>query len=104
MNNTITREKIVKNLNERTPMILVEALPAQYYEKEHLPGAINIPHDQIHTLAPDLLPDKNALIITYCASTACPNSRIAATALQELGYSNVYEYVEGKEDWFGAKP
>ena len=99
---TISREDIIKNMKQNIGMILIEALPAEYYSKEHLPGAINIPHDQISKMAPELLRNKDAFIVTYCASTACPNSKIAASALENLGYTNVYEYVEGKQDWVEA--
>lgn len=89
-------------LDAGEPMVLVEALPARYYEAEHLPGAINIPHDQIHRLAPEYLPDKNKPVVVYCASTDCQNSRIAAQALEIMGYRQVLEYVEGKADWKAA--
>jgi rhodanese-related sulfurtransferase len=32
----------------------------------------------------------------------CPNSEIAAKRLIELGYTNVKEYREGKQDWFDS--
>jgi rhodanese-related sulfurtransferase len=81
---------------------VVEALPASYYEDAHLPAAINIPHTEVRALAPALLPDKDAAIVTYCANTPCPNSGIAATVLTKLGYTDVREYVEGKQDWSDA--
>ena len=52
--------------------------------------------------APTLLPDKSAFIVVYCANTPCPNSAIAARTLDALGYTNVAEYVEGKQDWVEA--
>ena len=98
MNNTITREEL-RNAIEAGEVTVVEALPANYYEDAHLPGAINIPHTEVRALAPRLLPDKDAAIVTYCASTTCPNSDIAATVLTKLGYANVRDYVEGKAGW-----
>jgi len=38
------------------------------YDHAHLPGAINLPPDQVRALAPTLLPDKYADIVVYCAS------------------------------------
>ena len=40
----------------------MEALPEKYYRQEHLPGAVNIPHDEIAQLAPKLIPDRQASI------------------------------------------
>ena len=83
-------------------VVVLEALPAMYYEEAHLPGARNMPHDQVDELAPLLVPDKTAEIIVYCASGPCPNSSIAANRLAQLGYGNVHEYVLGKQDWVEA--
>ncbi|MCZ0204279.1 rhodanese-like domain-containing protein [Streptomyces achromogenes] len=97
----ITRDELKKKIDEGL-VTVVEALPAQYYNDKHLPGALNLPHDQVDQLAPSLLPDKEAEVVVYCANEPCPNSGIAAGRLAELGYVNVREYGEGKEDWVGA--
>ncbi|MBW5447642.1 rhodanese-like domain-containing protein [Cohnella sp. CFH 77786] len=99
---SISRTEIQDKLAKGEKFILVEALPANYYEDAHLPGALHLPHDQVDQLAPALLPDKSAEIVTYCASLPCPNSEIAAKRLVELGYTNVKEYREGKQDWSEA--
>lgn len=102
MTKTITREQIKHKLDALEPILIVEALPPKYFDTEHLPGALNIPHDEIRDKAPDMLLDKNEFIIVYCASTACANSKIAAETLQQIGYTNVHEYVEGKQHWLEA--
>ena len=99
MTKTITREQIKEKLDNAETLTIIEALPPQYYDTGHLPGALNIPHDEIQQRAPDMLPEKDALIVVYCASTDCQNSRQATETLQEMGYSNAYEYVEGKQHW-----
>jgi rhodanese-related sulfurtransferase len=99
---TIKRDEIKSNLDSDANMILVEALPEQYFNAQHLPGAININHDQIEILAPELLADKNAMIVVYCSNNACQNSGIAAKKLIGLGYTDVYKYAEGKQDWIEA--
>ena len=102
MPKTITREAIKAKLDARQPITLVEALPPRYFDAEHLPGALNIPHDEVRAKAPEMLPDKNAFIVVYCANTPCQNSKIAAKTLQQLGYINAYEYIEGKQHWLEA--
>ncbi|MDX1527747.1 MAG: rhodanese-like domain-containing protein [Gammaproteobacteria bacterium] len=98
----ITREELKRKLDTDEDFVLVEALPRRYWAKGHIPGALNIPHDQIEALAPELLPDKDREVVVYCASTTCQNSEIAAGTLTDLGYSKVLEYVEGKADWEAA--
>jgi rhodanese-related sulfurtransferase len=98
MTNTITRAEL-RDAIENGDVVVVEALGAPYYEDAHLPGAINIPHTDVAELAPALLPDKDAAIVTYCSNTACRNSEVAALQLRKLGYTNVRKYAEGKQDW-----
>lgn len=98
---TITRDEL-QALIETGDVVVVETLGPQYYDDAHLPGAINIPHTDVRALAPELLPDKDATIVTYCSNTACPNSQVAAAQLDALGYRDVRKYAEGKQDWLAA--
>lgn len=102
MTQTITRQTLQAKLDGQSGVVLVEALPEKYFLHSHLPGAINIPHDQIDAQAPALLPSKEAEIVVYCANAACQNSRLAAQRLGELGYRNVSVYEAGKADWIEA--
>jgi rhodanese-related sulfurtransferase len=95
----IHRDDIHAHLQAGTPMHLVEALPEKYYRDGHLPGAIQLNHDEVQDIAESRLPDKDAFTVVYCADTPCQNSRMAAQALADMGYSNIAEYEEGKQDW-----
>ena len=64
---TITREELKQKMDRGDKFTLVETLPVEYYRHTHLPGAINMPPDQVKELASTLLPDKLADIIVYCA-------------------------------------
>ncbi|WP_054814767.1 rhodanese-like domain-containing protein [Nocardia arizonensis] len=101
MTELITREDLVKEL-EAGSVTVVDALGAEYYAKAHLPGALNLIEADVETLAPQILPDKSAAIVTYCSNPACPNSGRVAAALEALGYTNVRKYREGIQDWTEA--
>ena len=64
---TITRNELKAKIDRGDDFKLVETLSEQSYHHAHLPGAINLPPDRISDLAPELLPDKSAEIIVYCA-------------------------------------
>ena len=98
----ITREELEARLNRGEEVVLVETLGPKYYEDAHLPGATNIPHTEVDALAPKMLPDKSAEVVVYCSNRACQNSPQAARRLAALGYENVYDYEEGKQDWIEA--
>jgi rhodanese-related sulfurtransferase len=68
MPNTISRDELKKKIERKDSFLLVETLPATAYQHVHLPGAINLPPDQVRDLAPMVLPDKDADIVVYCAS------------------------------------
>lgn len=64
---TITREELREKIESNEHFILAETLPKETYDHAHLPGAINIPPDQVATIAAQSLPDKSAEIIVYCS-------------------------------------
>lgn len=65
---TISRFELKKLIDAKRPFTLVETLAPETFAQGHLPGAMNLPPDQVQQLAPTLLPDKNAEIVVYCAS------------------------------------
>lgn len=58
----------VQRLLERGAQ-LVEVLPPEEYEEDHLPGAISLPLRRLETEAVQIL-DRNRPVIVYCWDTA----------------------------------
>ena len=98
----IDRDMLQRKLASANPPVLAEALPEKYWRDWRLPGARHLPHDEVKTLAPKILPDKSAEIVVYCASKTCQNSHMAARQLEALGYSDVAVYPGGKQEWSEA--
>jgi rhodanese-related sulfurtransferase len=67
--NTITRDELKQKIERKDDFKLVETLPKAAFDHEHLPGAINLPPDQVSARASKILPDKNADIVVYCGSS-----------------------------------
>ncbi len=65
---TISRDELKAKIDRGDSFILLETLAPVAYQHAHLPGAINMPPDQVTQLAPKLLPDKHADIVVYCGS------------------------------------
>ena len=86
---TISPADAKAKMDSGAAYILVDVRTAEEYQAQRIGGAINIPVDQIQTLAASMLPDKNALIFTYCRSGV--RSSNAAHTLVSLGYTNVYD-------------
>lgn len=98
----INRNELITSMGSNKDLILIEALPKNYYEAGHIPGAININVQELEDLYKKLGLHENQTIITYCASRTCKNSHTVADILGQKGFKNVYCYVGGKQDWVEA--
>ena len=101
MTTLITRDEL-KAAIDRGGVTVVDALGESYWAQRHLPGAVYLVADDVAARAAELLPDKDAAIVTYCSNTACGNSQAVASKLENLGYTNVRKYREGIQDWVEA--
>lgn len=76
---------------------LVDVLDPEAYAREHIPGSINIPKDDLRAFERRFDPEKK--IVVYCASAECPASREAARGLVERGFRHVYDFEGGLRAW-----
>jgi rhodanese-related sulfurtransferase len=67
MPKTIGRSEV--QAMQRAGAQVVEVLPREEYEEEHLPGAINLPLRRIETEARDRL-DPSRPVVVYCFDSA----------------------------------
>ena len=67
MESTISTKDLKSKLDQKQ-VTVVETLAPERYREAHIPGALNIPPERIKELAPQLLPKKDAEIITYCTN------------------------------------
>ena len=102
MSKEITRSALAEALLSKAPPIVLEALGRNYHASGHIPTAQALPLDELASLAPELVPDKDRAIVVYCSSTTCRNSHQAAEWLRGRGYRNVAVYAGGKQDWTEA--
>jgi rhodanese-related sulfurtransferase len=96
---TISREELKEKMNRGDDFVLIDTLAEMYYRHSHLPGAINVPADEVRERAQELLPDREAELVVYCMDPPCPASEKAARELAAMGYDNVRDYAGGKQDW-----
>ena len=92
----ITAEEAKCIMDSEEGYIILDVRTQEEYDQGHIPGAIQISHEEIAEKAEDVLKDKNQLILVYCRSGR--RSKIAAKALVKLGYTNIKEF-GGILDW-----
>lgn len=66
MTHVITRDELRAKIERGDAFHLFEVLGRPYWRKHHLPGAVNLPPDQVEQLTPQLVPDRSAEIVVYC--------------------------------------
>ena len=69
MESTISTKDLKTKLDQKQKITVVETLAPERYREAHIPGALNIPAEKVKELAPQLLPNKDAEIVTYCTNT-----------------------------------
>lgn len=92
-NNTyekITMSEGLARMESDENYILLDVRRADEFEAGHIPGAVNLPNEEIGTEEIPSLPDKAQTIYIYCRSGN--RSKQAADKLLALGYTNIIEF------------
>lgn len=84
-------------MNNGERIVPVDARRPAAFAKEHIPGALNIPHRSMNTENTKSL-RKDVLYVTYCDGIGCNASTKGALKLASLGF-NVKELIGGIEWW-----
>ena len=78
-------------------IVVIDARSPEAYQKEHIPGAVNIPHRTMNTETTSSL-DRSALVVTYCDGIGCNASTKGALNMARLGFQ-VKELIGGMDWW-----
>lgn len=94
----ISQDEAMKMMQEQTGYLIVDVRRPDEFAEGHIAGAINVPNETIENEMPDLLPDKEQMLLIYCRSGN--RSKEASRKLAAIGYTNVYEF-GGINTWEG---
>ena len=94
----ISMDKAVKMMKDEKNYIILDVRRPDEFAEGHIPGAINVPNEEIGTAEIAELPDKSQMILVYCRSGR--RSKEASEKLVKLGYTNIVEF-GGINDWKG---
>ena len=99
---TINAKQLKQKLDNGEDLVVINALPPKSFQKKHIPGSISFPVHAIQDLAEHIVPDTDQTIIVHCSSKNCTTSTTAASAFNELGYSDIYDFEAGLTGWLRA--
>jgi rhodanese-related sulfurtransferase len=88
--------KIARESGGHVTVIDVRAPSA--YAREHIEGAINIPHRTINTETTAALDQERTMVVTYCDGIGCNGSTKGARKMTELGF-RTKELIGGLDWW-----
>lgn len=94
----VSMDEAVAMMREEKNYIILDVRRPDEYAEGHIPGAINVPNEEIGTAEIPELPSKSQLILVYCRSGR--RSKEASEKLVKLGYTNIVEF-GGILDWKG---
>ena len=92
----ITPAEAKEIMDSQDSYVILDVRTQEEFDEAHIDGAILIPDYEISDKAESVLKDKNQLILVYCRSGR--RSKLAASDLVTLGYTNVKEF-GGIIDW-----
>ena len=77
--------------------VIVDVRESDEWRQGHIPKAVAIPRGFLELRIEEKVPDHKTPVILQCASGT--RSLLAARALRELGYENVYNMTGGFSAW-----
>ncbi|MFH1156061.1 MAG: rhodanese-like domain-containing protein [Pseudomonadota bacterium] len=78
-------------------VIVIDARSPEAYYKEHIPGAINLPHRKMNEETTKGI-DRTVWVVTYCDGIGCNASTKGALNMAKLGF-RVKELIGGLDWW-----
>ena len=86
----ITQQE-AKKMMDTQDVIILDVREQSEYDAGHIPGAILLPVGTItNESAAAVIPELDSVVLVYCRSGN--RSKTASKALEELEYTNIYEF------------
>jgi rhodanese-related sulfurtransferase len=97
----ITTSDLAARLERGDEFLLVNALPTENFEEEHIPGSVSIPNGSRRFVEEvgERVGNRDTPVVVYCTSRDCQASMKAARKLADAGYTSVMHYADGITGW-----
>jgi len=95
----LTIDELKLKLDRGNDFHFWNVLTDDYFHGEMIPGSHRIPIDGIAHEVSEMNVPKTSEIVVYCAGPNCLMSKMAAEKLQKLGFTNIWTFEGGVEEW-----
>jgi len=89
--------ELMQRIKANKAGLILDVRTPEEYAEGHIPGAINIPHDQLGSRHQEIATHKNKDIVLYCRSGR--RVGIAADILQAAGFSKLLHLAGDMGNW-----
>lgn len=93
----ISQDALMQRIKADHAQLILDVRSPEEYKGGHIPGAINIPHDQLGSRLAEIVSHKNKEVVLYCRSGR--RVAIAADILQSAGFSKLLHLDGDMYDW-----
>lgn len=93
----IDREALKEKLDRGEDFMLIMVMGEWAFKAQHIPGSINM-----NSAMEARHIDRDTEIVVYCTGGPCIASQTAYTVLNGMGFTRLWHYAGGLEDWAEA--
>ena len=97
----ISVAELADRIEAGSPPLVLDVRSRREYAQGHIPGAINIPHDELSSRRGELPGAKSEEIVVHCHSGK--RAQLAEEMLREIGFSNVRDLLGHWQEWQAAR-
>lgn len=94
---SISRDELARRIHDGTAPLILDVRTEQEYRAGHIPGSVNIPHDQLAERLPELGISESDEIVVHCEGGR--RAAMAESVLVEAGYSRVRDLEGQMKGW-----
>jgi rhodanese-related sulfurtransferase len=95
--NDVTQAEVLELVAAPEGPLLLDGRTPGEYASGHVPGAVNVPHDEVVTRLSELEPYRERGVVLYCQSGR--RAGMATQSLQEAGFGNVRHLAGDMQAW-----
>jgi rhodanese-related sulfurtransferase len=96
----VAPEELVARLGGESPFVLIDVRTPEEFAAGHIPGALNIPYDELPARLHELEGRQGDEVVVYCRTGR--RAKIAEDALTEAGFVNVRDLEGHMVAWTAA--
>lgn len=93
----ISQTELMQRIDSGHEQLILDVRSPEEYKAGHIPGAVNIPHDQLNSRVAEISSHKTKEVVLYCRSGR--RAGIAAEILQSAGFAKLLHLEGDMYDW-----